>query len=90
MRTGTTAAILFLASSTLFAQADDEQVQRRHKATTPTLDKARVRGDARSARNGRQRSVGVGNGVGTGGGTKTSCVSTSAPLCPSKSTKLKE
>jgi hypothetical protein len=42
MRTATTAAILFLASSTLFAQADDEQIQRRHKATTPAPGEIRT------------------------------------------------
>lgn len=36
MRIATTAAALFLASTTLFAQADDEQVQRRNKGTSPT------------------------------------------------------
>ena len=35
MRTALLAAALLLASNPLFAQADDEQVQRRHKATTP-------------------------------------------------------
>jgi hypothetical protein len=42
MRTATTAAILFLAGSALFAQADDEQVQRRHKATTPAPSEIRT------------------------------------------------
>lgn len=42
MRTATTAAILFLASASLFAQADDEQVQRRHKATAPVPGELRT------------------------------------------------
>lgn len=42
MRTATAAAILFLASATLFAQADEEQVQRRHKATIPAPGEIRT------------------------------------------------
>ncbi len=42
MRTALLAAALLLATSPLFAQADDEQVQRRHKATTPSPGEIRT------------------------------------------------
>lgn len=42
MRTVLAAAALLLATSPLFAQADDEQVQRRHKATTPAPGEIRT------------------------------------------------
>lgn len=42
MRTATMAAALLLASTILFAQADDEQVQRRHKAMSPVSGEIRT------------------------------------------------
>ncbi|MFP5286421.1 MAG: hypothetical protein ACLGI9_11840, partial [Thermoanaerobaculia bacterium] len=42
MRTALLATALLLATNRLFAQADDEQVQRRHKTTTPAPGEVRT------------------------------------------------